>query len=346
MLRVAVETQFSQGASTGIGVYASRLVEALRKRGDVTVVDLVDPDFDLWRFDRRVYWDQLRSRRLARAAQVDVVHFTGGTLPLVAPHPCVLTVHDLAWLRAANPGRPYVRWYFGRFQPWLARRADALVVDSDAARMDVADGLDVDPARIAVGGAGVDERFFALERTPVSPPLVLAVGTVEARKNLATAVRALNRLPNTRLISVGVPTPYERIVRAEIARLELRDRVELLGYVSDAELLRLYSAASALIFPSRYEGFGLPPLQALAAGVPVVASDIPVLREVLGNAAAYAPPDDDLAFSNALRKALAGGPAIKAQIARGRARARTFTWSLVADRMMVVYRSLRHKASD
>jgi len=342
MLRVAIETQFGQGTPTGIGVYARHLVEALRQRGDVDVVPFEDPSFDLWRFDRRVYWDQLRSRRLARAAAADVVHFTGGTLPVVAPHPLVLTIHDLAWLRAANPSRPYVRWYFGRLQPWLARRADALVVDSEAAREDVADGLRVDPARITVAGAGVDKRFFALERKPSEPPFVLAVGTLEARKDLATAVRAASRLPGVRLIAVGATTPYERHVRSEIAWRGLRDRVELRGFVDDAELLRLYARARALIFPSRYEGFGLPPLQALAARLPVVASRIPVLEEVLGDAAWFAQPDDDLAFSKALERVLAGGRDVTARVARGHKRAAMFTWQVVAERMVAVYRSVAY----
>ena len=340
MLRVAIETQFGLGTPTGIGVYARRLVDALRRRDDIDVVEFVDPSFDLWRFDRRLYWDQLRARRLAREARADVVHFTGGTLPVVAPRPVVLTVHDLVWLRAANPGRPYVRWYYGRFQPLLARRADALVVDSAAARADVADGLGIDPSRITVAGMGADERFFTLERRPEEPPFVLAVGTIEARKDLATAVRAVERLPVIRLIAVGAPTPYERHVRAEIARRGLAERVEIRGYVDDDELLRLYSQASALIFPSRYEGFGLPPLQALAAGLPVVASRIPVLQEVLGDAAWYAPPEDDLAFANALQRVLGGGPDVEAHIVRGRSRAAHFTWQVVASRMVAVYRSL------
>ena len=340
MLRVAIETQFGFGTPTGVGVYARRLVQALRARGDLDVVELADPRFDLWRFDRRLYWDQLRARRLAREARADVVHFTGGTLPVVAPHPLVLTLHDLTWLRAANPGRPYVRWYFGSFQTWLGRRADALVVDSEAARADVADGLRVDPSRITVAGAGVDERFFGLERAPAHPPFVLAVGTVEARKDLATAVRAVARIPGMKLIAVGAPTPYERYVRAEIARLDLTDRVELRGYVDDDELLRLYAQASAMIFPSRYEGFGLPPLQALAAGLPVVASRIAVLQEVLGDAAWYAPTEDDLAFAKVLRSVFAGGEAVRSRIARGRSRAGAFTWQVVAERMVEVYRSL------
>jgi glycosyltransferase involved in cell wall biosynthesis len=340
MLRVAIETQFARGTPTGLGVYASRLAAALRERSDVEIVELAEPDFDLWRFDRRVYWDQLRVRRLARAAHADVMHFTGGTLPWRPPHPCVLTLHDLTWLRAANHGRAYVRWYFGRMQPGLAHQADAIVVDTEAARHDVADGLGIDPARIAVTGAGVDARYFDIARSPAELPYALCVGTVEERKDLVTAVRAVARVPQLRLISAGPLTPYSEAVRREIERLGLEKRVELRGYVGDDEVLDLYAHAGALIFPSHYEGFGLPPLQALAAGVPVVASRIAVLEEVLGECAWYAQRGDDAAFAAQLEAVLAGGAAVDERVARGRARARGFTWPAVAERMMAVYHSV------
>jgi glycosyltransferase involved in cell wall biosynthesis len=339
-LRVAIETQFARGTPTGLGVYASRLAAALRERADVEIVELTEPGFDLWRFDRRVYWDQLRVRRLARAAGADVVHFTGGTLPWRPPHPCVLTLHDLTWLRAANRGRAYVRWYFGRVQPGLARQADAIVVDTHAARADVADGLGVDPAHITVAGAGVEERFFRVARSPGEIPYVLCAGTVEQRKDLVTAVRAIARIPDVRLISAGPLTPYADEVQREIGRLGLERRVELRGYVDDDELLDLYAHAHALIFPSRYEGFGLPPLQALAAGLPVVASRIAVLEEVLGDCAWFAQRGDDRAFAAQLEAVLMAGPAVDEPVARGRARARDFTWAAVAGRMMSVYRSV------
>ena len=131
------------------------------------MVALHDKQFDLWRFDRRVYWDQMpRTRCWQARARADVVHFTGGTVPIFAPHRVIVTVHDLVWLRGANRGRPYVRWYFGALQPAFVRRAAAIVVDTDAARLDVADGLRIPPERIAVAGAAADDVFFSVVRRP------------------------------------------------------------------------------------------------------------------------------------------------------------------------------------
>ena len=337
-LRVALETQFAVGTPTGLGVYAAGLARALRARDDVDVVELRDERFDLWRFDRRLYWDQIRAPALAAAANPDVVHFTGGTLPLRLRHPAILTMHDIVWLRGVNPGRFYVRWYFGALQRALSKRADAIVVDTHAAADDVAEGLAVDRARISVAGAGVDDPFFALQRQVEEPPFALCVGTVERRKDLVTAVRAVAAVRGLRLVSVGPFTPYVDEVRAAAAAAGAADRISLRGYVSDAELLALYARAAVLLFPSRYEGFGLPPLQALACGLPVVAARIPVTEEVLTGCAAYAPCGDAHAFAELLKAELDAPDA--ARIERGRARARAFTWGSVAEHVVGIYRSV------
>lgn len=340
-MRVAVETQYAVGNSTGLGSYASRLFEALRRRQDVDAVALHDERFDLWRFDRRVYWDQIRAPMLARRARADVVHFTGGTVPLFAPHRVVVTVHDLVWLRGANRGRPHVRWYFGALQPAFVRRAAAIVVDTDAARLDVADGLRIPTERIAVAGAAADDAFFSVVRRPdLGEPFVLAVGTVEERKDLITAVRAIARIPHVRLVSAGPHTAYAEAVMREAAAQGVSQRVELRGYVDDATLLCLFAQASALVFPSRYEGFGLPPLQAQAAGLPVVAARGPVVEEVLGADAWFAPAGDDAAFAAQLETVLRGGAEVDARVESARAHARGFSWDAVAERMSCIYRSV------
>lgn len=340
-MRVAVETQYAIGTPTGLGVYARNLFDALTRTAGVSATKIEDPRFDVWRFDRRVYWDQIRAPQLARLAHADIVHFTGGTVPARLPRHSVVTVHDLVWRRRANRGRPYVRWYFGELQPRLVRRAAGIVVDTRAAREDVAEGLGVSRERIAVAGAGVEQKYFDVARKPESsPPFVLAVGTVEERKDLITAVRAIARFSGVELISAGPHTPYARDVMSEAARLGVSARVRLLGYVDDAQLLDLYARAGALVFPSRYEGFGLPPLQAFAAGLPVVAADIAVVREVLGGFAWYCGPGDDKAFSAALADALSMTSDGRTRIEQARAHARTYSWSDVAQRLAIFYRTI------
>ena len=325
---------------TGLGTYAANIAAALRERRDVELCELCRPNLDVWRFDRRIYWDQIAAPAAARRCKADVTHFTGGTLPLFPPHPCVLTVHDCAWLGGAAAGRLYSKLYFADVQRRLVRKAQRLVTDTQTTRNEIAERLRIDPERVAVVGAGVDGTWFGLQRAPADPPYVLADGTVEARKDLETAVRAIALLPAVRLISVGVHTAYADRVRRTIAQLGLEGRVELRGYVDEQELKTLYRGASALIFPSRYEGFGLPPLQALAARLPVVASGIPVLREVLDDCALFAQPGDVQEFAGCIQRALAHPASLQPLIEKGCARARCFTWESVAQRLVHVYRSL------
>jgi glycosyltransferase involved in cell wall biosynthesis len=339
-LRIALETQFAYGRGTGLGTYAANVAAALRERGDVELCELCSPNVDVWRFDRRIFWDQIAAPAAARRCKADVTHFTGGTLPLFAPHPCVLTVHDCAWLGGAAAGRFYSKLYFADLQRRFVRKAQRLVTDTQTTRNEIAERLRIDPEQVAVVGAGVDEAWFGLQRAPADPPYVLAVGTVEARKDLETAVRAIALLQPVRLVSAGVHTAYANRVRRTIARLGLEGRVELRGYVDAQELKMLYRGASALIFPSKYEGFGLPPLQALAARLPVVASDIPVLREVLEDCALFAQPGNVEDFAACIQRVLAHPASLQPLIERGQTRARGFTWSSVAQRLVRVYRSL------
>jgi glycosyltransferase involved in cell wall biosynthesis len=339
-IRVALETQYAYGSPTGLGTYARKLADALRERTDIALTEIALPGVDVWRFDRRLVWDQWSAPRLARRARPDVTHFTGGTLSLSPPHPCVLTVHDLAWLAGAVRGRFYSRFYFAGVQRALARNADRIVADTETARAEISSRLGKSVDAIAVAGAGVDDEWFAIERSVAEPPYVLAVGTVEARKDLATAVLAVERLSGLRLVSAGAHTAYAQTVRDVAAHAGIADRVTLLGYVSPDQLRSLYAGASALVFPSRYEGFGLPPLQALAARVPVVAADIPVLREVLGDCALFAPCGDDEAFADAIERTRLDAALVTPMVERGQMRARSFTWRSVAQRLVHLYRSL------
>jgi glycosyltransferase involved in cell wall biosynthesis len=332
--------QFSEGSATGLGVYADKLAGALRRRPDIELVEFRDSGYDVWRFDRRVFWDQFRAPLLARRSRADIVHFTGGTLPLWTPHPCLLTVHDLAWLHGAVAGRPHSRLYFGAIQRRLARRADRIATDTEASLRGILDTLRVSPSKVVVTGAGVDESWFGVQPLPDDPPFLLNVGTVEDRKDLITAVRALATLPNYKLISAGPHTPYAAKVLQAASDAGVQERVELRGFVDDASLKSLYARATALVFPSRYEGFGLPPLQALAAGLPVVASDIPVLREVLGAYALFARPGEPESFAECLRTISRPDYRLHELVESGRAHARQFTWERVAERTANLYHAI------
>lgn len=339
-VRLALETQYAYGVATGLGVYARGLRDALRAFPDLEVLEVCRPGLDLWSFPRRVYWDQWLAPRAAARYTADVVHFTGGTLPFWPPHPCVVTVHDLAWSLGSVPAPAYSQAYFGWLQPRLLRRADAIVTDTAASQAEIARLTRLPADKVLVAGAAVAQSFFELERRPSDAPFVLSVGTIEARKDLATAVRMLLHDPQLRLLAAGPHTAYAGEVRALADGLGVGERLQLLGYVDEARLHELYASALALVFPSRYEGFGLPPLQALAAGLPVVASDLAVTREVLGEHAWFVRPGDSLGFARAVAEIRDGGDAVAARVQAGHAWARRFTWPAVAAKLRELYRKL------
>lgn len=337
--RIGLDTQLAVGTATGIGEYATGLAASLRARGcDVT--SLAAPGLDPWRFDRRVLWDQVGLPLAARRARVDLLHCAAGTLPLFAPVPLVATVHDVAWLRVQQHTRWYARAYFGRFQLARYRRARVLFVDSDFSRRELlalAPGLD--PARVAVLYPGVASDIMNVVREPSERQTLLAVGTVEARKNLEVLVRVIAAIPQLRLVSVGPFTPYRVRVLALARELGVLDRIELRGYVARSELLHLYARATLAAVPSLYEGFGYGAAQALCAGVPLVAADAASLPEIVAGAAPLADPNDVGAWVALTRQILEESVTAECAAARVRpAACERFGWPASAALAQAAYR--------
>jgi len=337
-MKVAVDAQLTVGTATGIGEYVRGLVAALRAQG-ADVAELAAPELDPWRFDRRVLWDQVRLPQYARAAGADVLHCASGTMPLRFERPIVVTVHDVAWLRVQGHTRPYARYYFGTFALQRYRRAARVAVDSNFSRDELLELLPgYDPGRIAVVYPGVAADYCALDRGRGDGRTILAVGTIERRKNLELLVRALPALPGARLVAVGPPTPYRNECESLAAALGVDERVSFMGYVDRDALLQLYAGCAVVAVPSRYEGFGYAAAQALCAGTPCVVSDASALREIAGDDAPVVALDDVDAWSEALAAALRGERDAPAAGSRDAARAR-FSWDAAARRMLDVYRA-------
>lgn len=335
-MKVALDAQLTVGTATGIGEYVRGLGDALRERG-LDVAALCEPRLDPWRFDRRVVWDQFILPRRARAAHAQILHCAAGTMPRKAGMPVVVTVHDLAWHAVQSHAPAYARYYFGTFS--LRRYADAahVVADSNFSRGELlALCPNLDPGRIDVVYPGVAPDFVALERRGGDGQTILAVGTIERRKNLEVLVRALADLPDARLIAVGPQTPYAHECAELAARLGVAPRVEMRGYVLRAELLTLYQRCAVAAVPSRYEGFGYAAAQALCAGVPCVVSDRSSLPEVTGGDARVADADDPKAWAAALGAGLRGEDDARAAGVRMAAVAR-FSWASSAAQMERIY---------
>jgi glycosyltransferase involved in cell wall biosynthesis len=196
----------------------------------------------------------------------------------------------------------------------------------------------VPPERITVAPNGVDDAFrdTTPRASPIDPPYFLAVGTLQPRKNLVTLIRAFRSLRESRpdirerLVVVGQEGYQADAILEEAADLRRRGDLVFPGYLDTHAVVGLMQHATAFAYPSVYEGFGLPPLEAMAAGSPAIASDIPVAREVLGDAALLVPPTDVAAWSVTLER-LADDPSLRLELAgAGHDRAARFTWDSAA----------------
>jgi glycosyltransferase involved in cell wall biosynthesis len=278
---------------------------------------------------------QARSQQLRMAVAVPsalrrlrpaLVHFQYALPPLPRP-PAVVTVHDLSFERDPSVMSRLDRLTFRAVVPRAVRRAARVITVSQRTKDDLVRLYRVKPAKVVVTPNGVDPVFAPAPDGGGNGGYVLFVGAIQARKDPLAALAAAE--------AAGLPLVAAGPEREPALAEELRSRgADLRGYVARDELVELYRGAVALVLPSRYEGFGLPVLEAMASGTPVVATADPALREVAGDAAVYAARDE---LGEALRRARIERARL---VAAGLARAQTFSWAAAAKRTADVYREV------
>ncbi len=277
---------------------------------------------------------------------------------VLAPHPLliparsglrVITIHDLDFLEHPDRTRAEIRRDYPALVRRHARRADLVVVVSEDTARQVESRLGVSHDRLVICASGVPAWIRSLPSTaaPPSDGHVLFVGTLDARKNIGGLLEAyrllVERRPETpRLVLVGRSTPDSARLLGSISSGPLAGRVDIRGYVDDAGRREAFAGARLLVIPSFHEGFGLPALEAMALGVPVVSSNRGALPEVVGDAGLLVNPDDPPAIAAAIGRVLDDVHLAEALAARGRLRARQFTWESSAIRMV---RRFQHEVS-
>jgi glycosyltransferase involved in cell wall biosynthesis len=281
---------------------------------------------------------------------VDVVHAPSVAVPPHGPPPLVVTVHDVAPLLFSEGFTRRGLWFHARGVKAAARRADLVITGSHAAAAEIEGHTPIGRDRLRVVPYGVDGTTAAPEEIAgtlrrhglVGTPYVLWVGILQPRKNVGTLVMAFarlverDRLPH-HLVLAGPPGWLEDEILAAAERSHLGERLHRLGEVTDSDLKALYAGADVFALPSRYEGFGLPVLEAMVQGTPVVCADIPALREVAGGAARLVPPADVEAWSAALDDLLGDETARHRMAEAGRARAGQFSWERMVRETRAVY---------
>jgi alpha-1,3-rhamnosyl/mannosyltransferase len=288
----------------------------------------------------------------ARRHRIDLYH-APNFMPLRFSGPTVITVHDLSFLRYPETHPAERVRVMNRRVPQAIATCDYVLVDSEFVRQEVLEAYGPPPEKVVTTHLGVSARFRPMTADETRLVLgrhglehgkyVLSVGTLEPRKNLGGTLEAFARLPASLqsrypLALVGMMGWHMEQLGERLRKLSAGGTVRALGYVDDADLPYLYAGAAAFIYPSVYEGFGLPVLEALAAGVPVVTSSRASLKEVAGAEAAALEPDDFAGLSAALRKALEHDATDTAGCARRVAWARSFSWERCAEQTLAVYR--------
>ncbi|MDW8054065.1 MAG: glycosyltransferase family 1 protein [Anaerolineae bacterium] len=304
----------------------------------------------------RILWEQLFMPLLLQRIGADIVHGPVNVLPLGTNVPGVVTVLDLSFLRFPHFFRPANRSYLALFTRWSVHRAERIITISEHTASEVVQLLGVKRSKIRVIYPGVRADFRPLPASEVEAfrirknlpdRFLLYVGTLEPRKNLVRLLRALADFPaheRPTLVLIGARGWYDEAIFALIEQLGLRESVSFKGYVPDDELPLWYNAARAFVYPSLYEGFGMPVLESLACSTPVLTSATSALPEAAGGGALLVNPEDVEAIAEGLRRLLTDDDLREALRARGLVHAAQFSWARAAAETAALYRDVYARA--
>lgn len=364
-MRIGIDARLADYTRGGIARYTTQLVHALRALdGEHELIGIrarrpqVEPPGLPTHQTRSVYTPphhRLETHLLSwelRRAGLDLLHSPDVVPPRPGSWRSVITVHDLAFLRFPGLLTTQSRRYYGSIQR-AVQQADAIIAVSEATAYDLVELADAPPDRIRVVYEAADPTLGPMdpelaarlvrERFGLEQPYILFVGTLEPRKNLPLLLQAYSMIRKefpARLVLAGGRGWLSQEVFDTVQRLALSDGVTFLGEVSPSDLQPLYCAADALTLPSLYEGFGLPPLEAMACGTPVVVSNGGALPEIVGDAGLVVRPDDPEDLAHGLGWVLGNTAFREALIRRGHTRAAAFSWHKAAQETLAVYESV------
>jgi glycosyltransferase involved in cell wall biosynthesis len=354
-MRVVFDGQGLGGNHTGGAKALQCLLDHLRAGFPRHEYIVVSPrDVTHWRLPQQLWWDQARFLWGAVRQNAHVLHSTGLSAPILRDRPLVMTVHDLAPSRFPDLLPHWrSRWYWGRWIPFTAKFADAVIVPSQSTKRDFIElfkmpeaKIHVVPLAVPLSARASDETADAVRRRyRLEDPYLLYVGTIDRRKDYPTLLRALLQLDvRVSLVVAGTVIEGRTDFPRQVEQLGLKDRVRVLGYVPDESLPGLYRGAAAFVYPSFYEGFGLPPLEAMVCGTPVVTYNVTSLPEVVGDAGILLdPPWTAERLAEAIRRVLTDGELRSELRSRGFQQAQRFDWMETARHTVKVYEEVARK---
>ncbi len=362
-MKIGIDVQAQVGRPTGLGVYARNLVNALLsidgKQNEFFFYQKETDSRDLNTLER-ILWENTEVPHRARKDRVDLLHTPAFAPPWPKPCPTVVTVHDLIGLAFPNQMGWPSRFYWRSWLPARVRRADRMIAVSEHTKRDIVKYLGVDEKEITViypsGHEGfrsvTEERLLreTRERYGIKEKYLLAVGTLEPRKNLLKTIEAFKGFLKRRksseatyqlVVVGGVDFAHGKVFTKVVNDSPIEgEEIIFTGYVEQEVLNRLYSGAEAFVFCSLYEGFGIPLLEAMASGTPVITSRGSSLPEVAGDAALYVDPTDSNSITQAMLSVCENSRLREELIKKGAERIKQFSWEKTARRTMEVYQSL------
>jgi len=372
-MRIAFDGTSLRPRRTGVGYYTEHLLHHLAARADgdeIVVVSNRDVDtatplaphvrvLTAARRVPRLVWMQTGARTALRELGADIAHFTNGIVPIASPVPTVVTIHDMS-LRLYPRYHPIRRVLLNApLVDLAARRADAIVTVSETAKRDIVRLYKLDPSRVHVVHEAAAPSFHRVtaeaeldrvrRRYQLADRIILYVGTIEPRKNLPQLIEAFAARKRAgdlshHLVCVGPYGWLSRGLEELIQRTRVSHAIHFTGYVPFGDLPALYSLAELFVYPSMYEGFGLPVIEAMACGTPVITGRAAALAEVGGGAVEQVERMDVDALGDAMAR-LARDPQRRAELsANAQARAARFSWQRAADETLNVYRTVAKPA--
>jgi glycosyltransferase involved in cell wall biosynthesis len=353
-LTIGIDARELLGEPTGVGRYLGELLRRWTARPDAatrrlllytpeplpflrTVPDSADVREIVAGSGRGTWWEQTHLRRAVRADQPHVFFAGAYTAPLALGVPLAVTIHDVSFAARPEWFRPREGARRRLLTRQAARSAEVVFTDSEFSRGEILERLSVSPERVRVIPPGVTLRSAG---PPVRDPLVLFAGSIFNRRRLPTLITAFAAAtatrPEKRMVIAGADRSYPVLDLAGLAaEAGVGGRVEIRNYVSETELEALYARASVFVFLSEYEGFGLTPLEALSAGVPIIVLDTPVAREVYGEAAWYVPREGDVrAAANAIRTLLEDPSTAAPMLAAAPGVLARYSWDTAAEQTL------------
>jgi glycosyltransferase involved in cell wall biosynthesis len=297
----------------------------------------------------RIGWEQLVQPFVLWQEKIDLLHSLAFVTPLLSPCPSVITIYDLSFLIFPQGFKHSKRLYLTLLTRLSARKARRIITISESTKRDTVRLLGASSNKVDVVYCGVDKAFRPLPEREIASfrqkrglpeRIILFVGTIEPRKNVARLVEAYSRARDgqVKLVIGGARGWLYKEVFARVEELDLRGDVLFPGYISPDELPLWYNAAELFVYPSLYEGFGLPPLEAMACGTPVITSNVSSLPEVVGEAGLTVDPMNSKGLAEAINQVLGDGALRQSMRERGLARASRFSWAKASRETVEVYR--------